>query len=109
MISERELFFSCLSMPKAQLLGLLNQDCDKSLDIELKIVNDWIENGRCECCKNLLIKNKKVSLDCEHLNKKIEEKTKEIEKSIEIKSNALIFRNLYKSKRFRQRLHTFKI
>lgn len=108
-MNEQELFYTCLSIPKVSLLHLLNIDCDKSLDIELKIVEDWIENERCECCKNPLVKNKKISLDCEHLNKKIEEKTKEIEKSIEIKSNALIFKNLCKSKRFRQRLHTFKI
>lgn len=108
-MNGQELMYAYLTIPKVSLLHLLNIDCKKSLDIELKIVNDWIENERCECCKNPLIKNKKVSLDCEHLNKKIEKKIKEIEKSIEIKSNALIFRNLCKSKRFRQRLHTFKI
>lgn len=109
MTSEEMLFFNYLSMPDVYLIGLLNQDYKKVLEIELNIVEDWIENERCECCNNPLIKNKKISLDCEHLNEKIKEKIKEIEKGIEIKSNALKLKNLCHSERFRQRLHTFKI
>ena len=98
---EQELF-TYLSLPEIYLLGLLNLDYEKVLKIELEIVDDWIKNERCGCCKNYLIKNKKISLDCEHLNNEIEEKIKKIKKSIEFKSNALKFRLLYKSKSFRQ-------
>jgi len=108
-MNEQELTYSYLTMPEASLLGILGRDHKDILDRELKIVDDWIKNERCECAKNPLIKNKKRALDCEHLNKEIDRKIKKEKKEIEFKCGLLNFRVLCKSKIFLQRLHTFQI
>ena len=101
-MKKEDIMKSCINMPIAQLLGLLNMKYKEVLDIELKIVNDWIKNKRCKCSENRLVQEKKVSLNCEHLNKEIEKHTKEKEFIIELMSNCLNFRNLMKSDKFRR-------
>ena len=85
------------TMAKASLLGLIKREYKISFDEEWRIVDDWIENKKCKCSKNINIQNKKISLDCKHLNRKIDsnKKIKEAREKIERMSSALVYRNLY--------------
>lgn len=92
---EDKLFFI---MPEVQLLNLARVEFDKWIKEELKIVEDWIKNKRCKCVENPNIQNKKISLDCEHLN---EEKAKnkiiqEADNKSKRMSSALMIRRMIK-------------
>ncbi len=85
------------TMPQSSLLLLLNIEYKKALGKEYEIVDRWIENKKCACITENII-NKKISLDCKHLNKVIDN-NKIVSTSrakIERMSSALIFRNLDK-------------
>ena len=96
-IKHQEEDLSFFKMPQVSLLKLLDMEHKTALAIELRIVNDWIKNERCECSKNPLIKNKKISLDCEHLNKKLSENKLLSESKSKLKkmSSALHYRTMF--------------
>ncbi|KKK58312.1 hypothetical protein LCGC14_3045720 [marine sediment metagenome] len=96
-MKHEEKDFPFFKMPKVSLLKLLDIENKRALAEELKIVDDWIKNERCECSKNPLIKNKKIALDCEHLNKKISENKiiSDSKSKIEKMSSALHYRTMF--------------
>ena len=94
--TDKEKAIALIQMPEVQLLSLLEFECQVILKEELKIVEDWIKNKRCKCAEHLNIQNKINSLDCKHLNSKLDKNLGEKNKSLEFKSKKLIERNLYK-------------
>lgn len=86
------------TMPKIRLSVLLNIEYRTALDEECRIVDDWIKNKRCKCSKEKGIQEKKFSLDCKHLNKKIDSNKiiTDSRKKIERMSSALNYRNFAK-------------
>lgn len=83
-----------LQMPEASLVGLLDRDFEKLFQIEKKIREEWINRRKCACVNNPDVLNKRLLLTCEHVKKEIKEKTKEVEKKMNFKSDILILRNL---------------
>jgi len=81
-------------MPKASLLALLELDFDNLLIIEKETRANWIKEKKCPCVHDADVLNGRLLLACEHVKNEIKEKTKEIEKKMNFKSDILILRNL---------------
>ena len=92
MISNKLLPY--FEMPKARLLTLLELDFDKLLEIEKEIRKNWVDKKRCGCTNDEDVLNGRILLICEHVKNEIKEKTKEIGKKMNFKSDVLILRNL---------------
>jgi len=86
-------------MPKAQLLGLLSRDYNELFGIERKIYASWIMETKCGCSQEKPILEGKIILTCAHIKNEMEEKTREITKKINQKSDVLILRNLSRLQR----------
>jgi len=97
------------TMPKTQLLSLLNIEYEKLFDEQGGIEDDWIKNKRCLCARNPMVQEKKIHLNCGHLKRKLKGNKiiKEAEKKIERMSSALIIRNLTKHKPFADKVKEY--
>jgi len=99
------LIYNYLTIPETLLLNL-DRNFKELLEIELKFVDHWINNEKCNCAKQPDIQSRRISLSCEHLKEELSKKTKEKEKEINLKSDALKLRNLFKIQRDLKRFHT---
>lgn len=98
-----------LEMPITRLLGIIERERKEILGIELEIVDNWIKNKRCKCSKHPDIQSKRISLNCNHLNKKIEKEIGQRNREFDLKSNILIFKIMRKQKFFKEIFTIFKI
>ncbi len=85
-------------MPEVSLLNLTHIEFNKQLSEELNILEDWIDNKRCECVTDNII-NKKISLDCKHINQILENNTiiKQARKKESLMADILLMRNFLRA------------
>ncbi len=93
-MDNQQLVYRLMIMPEAQLLSTLDYDDEQSLKIEMKTRRDWIKNKRCSCVESEDIRRGRLLLCCEHVKEEIGDKIREIEKSINLKTQVLMFRGL---------------
>jgi len=79
-----------------EILEQINLESDRYYNLAKDFREKWIREKRCKCCGHPFIISGKCVLTCHHYRKALNEYTKELQKSLDQKTMALVAINLYK-------------